>query len=258
MDNFEHKVFESSSVSPLITIVTVVYNSAATLEKTIRSVTEQDYGKIEYIVIDGGSTDESIQIIKKQESNLSAWLSEKDNGIYDAMNKGIRMASGDWVCFLNSGDIFVDSQIIGKVAKEISQSNRNQDVIYGNILVRKADGLFKERIAKEPCNIHRMYFCHQSAFVRRELLQKFGFDEQHPMSADLKFFKQCYYNGNSFVHLNFPVVIYDTSGVSNTHRERGLRDNIAVIQEIDRGLKKYVFLLRLHFVIYWRKLANKK
>jgi glycosyltransferase involved in cell wall biosynthesis len=258
MDNFAHKVFESSSVSPLITIITVVYNSVANLEKTIRSVTEQDYSRIEYIVIDGGSTDGSIHIIRKWESNLSAWISEKDKGIYDAMNKGIRMTSGDWVCFLNSGDVFVDSQIIGKVAKEIDQSTENQDIVYGNILVQKADGLFKERIAKEPCNIHRMHFCHQSAFVRRELLQKFGFDERHPMSADLKFFKQCYYNGTSSVHLNFPVVIYDTSGVSNTSREQGLRDNIAVIKEIDTGLKKYLFLFRLYFVIYWRKLADKK
>jgi glycosyltransferase involved in cell wall biosynthesis len=258
MENNDYKVFESSSTSPLITVVTVVYNSIANLEKTIRSVTEQDYSKIEYIVIDGGSTDGSIDIIKEQASNLSAWVSEKDNGIYDAMNKGINMASGDWICFLNSGDVFVNFQIIGKIVEEINQSTTNKDIVYGNILVQKAGGVLKERIAKEPCNIHRMHFCHQSAFVRRELLQKFGFDQRHPLSADLKFFKQCYYNGNPFVHLKFPVVIYDTSGVSNTSRERGLRDNIAVIKEIDKGLKKYLFLFRLYFVIYWRKLANKK
>jgi glycosyltransferase involved in cell wall biosynthesis len=256
MENCEHKVFESPSISPLITVVTVVYNSIANLEKTICSVTEQDYSKIEYIVIDGGSTDGSIDIIQKHASNISVWISEKDNGIYDAMNKGVNMASGDWICFLNSGDVFVDSHIIGQVVAEINQSTAKKDIVYGNILVQKAGGLFKERIAKEPCNIHRMHFCHQSAFVRRELLQKFGFDQRHPLSADLKFFKQCYYNGNPFVHLNFPVVIYDTSGVSNTSRERGLRDNISVIKEIDKGLKKCLFLFRLYFVIYWRKLTN--
>jgi glycosyltransferase involved in cell wall biosynthesis len=247
-----------TNASPLVTIVTVVYNGIENLEKTIQSVINQDYGSLDYVIVDGGSTDGSVDVIRKYESKISKWVSEKDNGIYAAMNKGIEMASGEWICFLNSGDVFVDSRIVGTVVEKITQFEENQDIVYGNILVRKADGSFKERIAKEPCNIHRMHFCHQSAFVRRELLQKIRFDERHRMSADLKFFKQCYYNGTRFVHLNFPVVIYDTSGISNTQRELGLRDNIAVIWDTDKGWQKYLFLLRLYFVIYWRRLTGKK
>ena len=243
-------------MEPFITIVTVVYNGIATLEKTIQCVLNQNYTNIEYIIIDGGSTDGSVDIIKKYESRLSEWKSEKDNGIYHAMNKGIQMASGEWICFLNSGDVFVDSSTLIQVVEKIISSEET-DIVYGNILVKKADGEFKERIAKAPCNIHRMYFCHQSAFVKTSLLRKYLFDEKHKLSADLKFFKQCYHDGHKFLPLSFPVVIYDTSGISNTNREAGLRDNIAVIKEVDKGIKRYQFILRLYFVVYWRRLTGK-
>jgi glycosyltransferase involved in cell wall biosynthesis len=241
-----------------ISVVTVVYNDKTNLERTLLSVIGQSYGNIEYIVIDGGSTDGSLDLIKKHEAHLASWISEKDSGIYNAMNKGIRMASGEWVCFLNSGDVFVDSEIVGKVADSINRFPEKPDIVYGNILTQQPDGTLNEAVAKEPCNIHRMYFCHQSAFVRLPLLQKWNFDEKHVMSADLKFFKQCYYDRRTFRHLNFPVVIYDKSGISNTERIRGLYDNIAVIRDTDRGFKKYPFLIRLYFVIFWRKLNGKK
>ncbi|OAV75351.1 PGL/p-HBAD biosynthesis glycosyltransferase [Bacteroidales bacterium Barb7] len=244
--------------TPLITVVTVAYNSIGTLEKTIQSVITQDYSNTEYILIDGGSTDGSIDMIKKYASRLSAWISEKDNGIYHAMNKGIQMASGEWICFLNSGDVFADTSILGKAVQAITCLSDSPQVVYGNILVRNPDGTLTERIAKEPCNIHRMYFCHQSAFVKTSLMKNYLFDERYKFSADLKFFKQCYYNRQAFIHLNLPVVIYDTNGISNTRREDGLRDNIAVVKATDRGLKKYLFLLRLYFVIYWRRLTGKK
>ncbi|OAV72842.1 PGL/p-HBAD biosynthesis glycosyltransferase [Bacteroidales bacterium Barb6] len=216
--------------TPLITVVTVAYNSIGTLEKTIQSVITQDYGNTEYILIDGGSTDGSIDMIKKYASRLSAWISEKDNGIYHAMNKGIRMASGKWICFLNSGDVFADTSILNKVIQATTRLSGSPQIVYGNILVRNPDGTLTERIAKEPCNIHQMYFCHQSAFVKTSLMKNYLFDEHYKFSADLKFFKQCYYNRQAFIHLNLPVVIYDTNGISNTRREDGLRDNIAVVK----------------------------
>jgi glycosyltransferase involved in cell wall biosynthesis len=242
--------------SPLITVITVNYNHAGALEKTIQSVVAQTCASVEYIVIDGASTDGSTGIIKKYESKITNWLSEKDTGIYNAMNKGIGKASGEWICFLNSGDTFVDPQTIQRIVDKIQYSQ--PDIIYGNILIEQQDGVLKERIAREPCNIHRMHFCHQSAFVKTALLRKYLFDEKHKMSADLKFFKQCYYNQSTFVHVDFPVVIYDTSGISNVQRRKGLWDNIAVIKEVDRGIDKYLFLLLLYFVIYWRMLTGKK
>ena len=244
--------------SPFITIITVVLNAKTNLEKTIRSVSEQDYDKIEYLVIDGGSADGSVGVIRRYPAVVSDWLSEKDEGIYTAMNKGVRMASGEWVCFLNAGDVFVNSGIVSKVAEAVHLLPEQPDIVYGNILVRKSTGELVERVAQSPRNSHRMYFCHQSAFVRLPLLRQYPFDERHELSADLKFFKLCHYKNKRFIRLNFPIVIYDLSGLSNTDRERGLRDNISVIKETDSGWSKYMFLLRLYFVIYWRKLTGKR
>ena len=227
------------STSPLVTVVTVVYNSKENLVKTIRNVSCQDYGKIEYIVIDGGSSDGSDKVIREYNSQISAWISEKDEGIYQAMNKGIQLASGEWICFLNAGDCFADPDTVSNVMERIGNLQEKPDVVYGNTCVEKTKGKLKERIAKLPCNSHRMY------------------DESYCLSADFKFFKQCYYDKRVFVHLNFPVVIYDMLGISNMQREKGLRENIAVIKALDKGLSKCVFLLRLYFVIYWRRLTGK-
>ncbi|MDR2809102.1 MAG: glycosyltransferase [Tannerellaceae bacterium] len=244
-----------SSKHPFITIITVNYNHAKALEKTIQSVIAQDYAQMEYIVIDGGSTDASTDVIRSHETEITLWISEKDTGIYNAMNKGIAKATGEWTCFLNCGDVFVDSLTIRRIVDTIRLSGA--DIIYGNIFVARQDGTLNERIAKEPCNIHRMHFCHQSAFVKTTLLRNYWFDERYKMSADLKFFKQCYYDKHSFVHANFPVIIYDTSGISNVQRRKGLLENIAVVGEIDKGFNRYLFLLRLYFVIYWRILTQK-
>lgn len=246
----------NTSATPLITIVTVNYNNAKALEKTIQSVIKQNYALVEYIVIDGASTDGSVNIIKNYKAKIAKWVSEQDTGIYNAMNKGIKAATGEWICFLNCGDVFVDSHAVQRIVDNIQLSG--PDIIYGNIFVERQDGTLNERIAKEPCNIHRMHFCHQSAFVKIGLLRNYLFDENHKMSADLKFFKQCYYDKRTFVHANFPVVIYNTSGVSNVQRNKGLLDNIAVIKEVDKGIDKYLFLLRLYFVIFWRMLTGKK
>lgn len=174
------------------------------------------------------------------------------------MNKGIRRATGEWVCFLNSGDVFVDNTVVEKVAAAIAESTGKPEIVYGNRLAQKPDGSYKEKVAGKPCNSHRMYFCHQSAFVRLPLLRKYTFDENHKMSADLKFFKQCYYNNHIFHHLPFPTIIYDRTGISKSERIRGLKDNIAVVREMDHGIWKKIFLLRLNLVIFWRRILGKK
>jgi glycosyltransferase involved in cell wall biosynthesis len=241
-----------------ITIITVTYNDKDNLEKTITSVLAQSYPNIEYIIIDGASTDGTLSLINTHAHHLAAWLSEKDQGIYNAMNKGINLATGDYICFLNSGDTLVNPQTITNVTTTIQQLHKKPGIIYGNILKQQPDGSLKEKNAPTPRNIHRMYFCHQSAFVQLQLLQQFHFDETHPLSADLKFFKQCHYAQQTFHHLNIPITIYDQTGISHTARIRSLYDNIAVIKETDKAPRKYLFLARLYAVILWRKLNRKK
>lgn len=243
--------------TPILTIITVTYNAATLLEKTILSVLEQTYKAIEYIIIDGNSTDSTVSIIKKYEVQLAHWESKKDRGIYHAMNKGVAKSNGNWICFLNAGDVFVDKHVLAKTAEYIP-TNNSASILYGNIITMGKNGENFEKVASAPCNKHRMYFCHQSAFVKKDLLLKFPFDEKYKMSADFKFFKQSYYRGENFVQMPFPVTIYDRSGISNTNRAAGLLENIYVIKETDKGIVKYKFMLKLLFTLAVLKIKTKK
>ena len=114
---------------PKISIVTISYNIVSSIEKTILSVISQTYSNIEYIVIDGGSTDGTVDIIKKYSNKISYWVSERDKGIYDAMNKGIEAATGDWINFMNAGDLFFHNNVISEI---IPFLDNNVDIIYGD------------------------------------------------------------------------------------------------------------------------------
>lgn len=243
--------------NPKITIITVVFNGIKQLKETIESVLNQTSQDFEYLIVDGGSTDGSIELIKTYEHQLKFWISEKDDGIYDAMNKGVKRASGNWVCFLNCGDVFVNHSCLDSVSSGLSL-HQSPDVLYGDILVYSSDKTPITRIAEDPHNAHKMYFCHQSAFVKTTLLRQYPFDLSYPMSADFKFFKICYRLKCRMVHLKQPLVLYDRNGISNTSRNEGIKENIRVVKEMDSGLDKFIFLTRLYFVIYWRIINGKK
>ena len=220
----------------IVTIITVCRNHAQELERTIRSVESQTWQEKEYLVIDGASTDDSLDVIKAHEASITRWVSEPDQGIYDAMNKGVKMAQGEWVIFMNAGDTFAGDDTLQRVFG----SPQDADVIYGDVikgeLVKKAEA---------PRNAHRMFYCHQSAFVRTSCLREFPFDIRHRMSADFKQVKQLYLNGKRFRQLDFPVANFDTQGVSNRNRSAGLYDNIQVIRETDRLWEQVRLLPRL-------------
>lgn len=223
----------------LVTVVTVCRNMKSSLEKTMDSVLHQSYVHIDYVIIDGASTDGTSEILEK--TGGIRWISEPDKGIYDAMNKGIHMAEGEWVIFMNAGDVFASNDTLTKVFSV----ERNADVVYGDVI--KGDSIKK---AEPPHNSHRMYFCHQSAFVRTSCLREFSFDIQHRMSADFKQMKQLFLAGKTFMRLDFPIAVFDTSGVSNAQRSKGLHDNIQVIREVDNRKERLRLLPRLLFT-YW-------
>lgn len=220
----------------IVTIITVCRNHAQELERTIRSVESQTWQEKEYLVIDGASTDDSLDVIKAHEASITRWVSEPDHGIYDAMNKGVKMAQGEWVIFMNAGDTFAGDDTLQRVFG----NPLDADVIYGDVikgeLVKKAEA---------PRNAHRMFYCHQSAFVRTSCLREFPFDIRHRMSADFKQVKQLFLSGKRFRQLDFPVANFDTQGVSNRNRSAGLYDNIQVIRETDRLWEQVRLLPRL-------------
>ena len=232
----------------IVTIITVCRNHAQELERTIRSVESQTWQEREYLVIDGASTDDTLDVIKAHEASITRWVSEPDQGIYDAMNKGVRMAQGEWVIFMNAGDTFASDDTLQRVFG----STQDADVIYGDVikgeLVKKAEA---------PRNAHRMFYCHQSAFVRTRCLREFPFDIRHRMSADFKQVKQLYLSGKTFLQLDFPVANFDTQGVSNRNRSAGLYDNIQVIRETDSLWEQVKLLPRLYFTYLLCKIRGK-
>lgn len=202
--------FESSL--PSVTIVTVVYNDEKNIEKTLRSVIKQKYPKIEYIVIDGGSTDGTIDIIKKYEKKIDYWISEEDKGVYDAMNKGIDLASGEWINFMNSNDLFYNSTTIYDVFKE---TPRDVDFIYG-YFIRRGEGKDEYVGMYRPLDElwKGMSFCHQTLFAKTQLMKKNKFSLNNKVISDYQSIFLNYISGKKFYNTKKIIAIIAPLGIS--------------------------------------------
>jgi glycosyltransferase involved in cell wall biosynthesis len=155
----------SLSVTPLkVTVVTVNYNMADGLAKTISNVTGQTWPNLEYVVIDGGSTDNSVEIIRRHVGRIAHWVSERDRGIYDAMNKGVAAATGDWIIFMNAGDVFHDASVISDV---FAQNLDDADIVYGDMMRRYSEEDVERLVPAQPVSALplRMPCSHQSMFI---------------------------------------------------------------------------------------------
>ena len=172
-----------------ITIITVSYNAVATIEQTISSVVHQDYPHIEYIIVDGGSTDGTVDIIKKYESHGIRWISEPDHGIYDAMNKGVQMASGDYIYFLGADDWLCSSEVMRAVS-DVIHVHAGFSFYMGNVLLYQNIYrlIQRKRVDITVENLKRGEMCpHQGLFTSRTLMQE-GFDTEYRIAADYEFF----------------------------------------------------------------------
>lgn len=166
---------------PLISIITICYNASEDVQKTLDNVLEQTYGNIEHIIIDGGSSDGTTEILKKYESQINnslkrfSWISEKDKGISDAFNKGISEVTGDWVIFLNAGDVFHDSNVLKNVSSQLLL-NSDSDIVHGKI--QMVNGSKKLRIHGNAINKmqlkHHMNLPHQATFHKADFWKKYG------------------------------------------------------------------------------------
>lgn len=185
--------------NPLVTVITVVWNDVAHIEQTMLSVLNQTYQNVEYVVIDGGSTDGTVDIIRKYADRLAYWCSEKDGGIYPAMNKGVSHATGEWVNFMNSGDLFADDKVLEDIFAttpdnlKTSRPNnlRTLYLIGGNTINFFADGHEEIHHASPASAIPtHLPFSHQASFTRREVCK---FDTDYRYAADYALFYHIYY-----------------------------------------------------------------
>jgi glycosyltransferase involved in cell wall biosynthesis len=201
---------------PLITIITVVFNGEDFIKKTIDSILLQTYSNIEYIIIDGGSTDKTVEIIRSNESQIDYWVSEPDGGIYDAMNKSQLLSSGDFVWFLNAGDEISDNNILNEVSLEIDNSH---NYIYAGIHIINVNGSIKKTIIPPiplliNLMIKGMYVSHQSFIPRRNILSIY--DVKYKLIADQKWIIDCMkYGDERGFYFNRPLSRYMTGGISD-------------------------------------------
>lgn len=201
-----------------VSIITVCLNCENVLEDTIKSVLNQTYKNIQYVIVDGESKDNTLDIIKKYKkyNNFIKYISEKDNGIYYAMNKGINISDGDIIFFLNAGDKFCDSNVVGNVVKQFKDGG--YDLVYGNIV-----NVFKGRhIIKKYDKVNKYFLlknsiCHQCIFVRRLVFNKTNlFDTKYKICADFDWLMKCF-NKNDIKMMYFDknICVYDYSGFSS-------------------------------------------
>lgn len=201
---------ESNTHPPIITIVTVCFNAGPVLEKTLRSVTSQTYPHLEYLVIDGASKDNTKEVVQPYLDRIGRFVSEPDKGIYDAMNKGIRLASGDWLLFMNADDVFVDNEVISDVAAFIGL-HPEAEVVYGNSEQILEYGIYPIRPQEAYLN-HKMSISHQATFVKTDILRTHLFDLRYRFAADFEQLSHFYLEGRTFVHIDRMIARVEMRG----------------------------------------------
>jgi len=195
-------------INSKISIVTIVYNDTNNIEQTILSVLDQKYADIEYIIIDGGSTDGTIDIIYKYETKISYWITEPDMGIFDAMNKGLKIATGEWIIFMNCGDSFYNNEVLSNVFK----NNVNDiNLIYGNVELFSNSRRFivKQKCTKYSINLNSI--CHQTVFIRLSKHSPFNLD--YKLTADHDIIFETIRNGH-YMYVDIVIAKVLLGGVS--------------------------------------------
>jgi glycosyltransferase involved in cell wall biosynthesis len=220
-----------------VSIITITYNAEAFLERTIKSIIGQTSRDFEYLVIDGGSKDGTLKIIEQYREHIDYLVSEPDKGLYDAMNKGLQAATGDYVWFMNAGDEIYDAQVLEKV---VAEARKGADVIWGETLFVKEGG--------EPAGLrsqvtpHKlppkltwkslqmgMVVCHQSFIVRKAMAPLY--DLSHPLSADVDWEIRCLKSARQTARVEGIVAKYLMGGLSVQHHRKSLLDRYAVMQK---------------------------
>lgn len=224
----------------ILSIITINRNNAAGLEKTLQSVAAQTFKEFEYIVVDGASTDGSVEVIKRYESKFAhlKWVSEPDKGIYNAMNKGIRMASGDYIQILNSADCLAAPEATERMLAELGRQG-NPVILYGNMIKCFPDGrrMVDKCFAGQEITMLGMFtgtLNHDPAYIRRDLFEKYGYyDESLKIVSDWKWYMQVIILGDEKPqYVDLDVTLFDMTGVSETNKELDKEERKTVLEQM--------------------------
>lgn len=219
-------------VSPKLTVITIVYNNVRDIERTLLSVIQQTYSNIEYIIIDGASNDGTVDILKKYQSSFSVFISEKDKGIYDAMNKGLSLATGDYVLFMNSGDEIYAPDTVEKVF----YSALNADIYYGETEMYNEDWQsLGQRRHKAPASFtwkdfrYGMSISHQAIYIRRSLTEPY--DLSYKLSSDIDWILKAAKKAKKIVNTEMYVAKYLVGGMSKKRHRQSLVERFQILSK---------------------------
>jgi len=253
---------------PKISIITVCLNDRAGLEKTLKSVFSQkeNRGGVEVIVIDGGSTDGGAEYLMSHADKLAYWCSESDNGIFNAMNKGVAHARGEFCIFMNAGDTFAGDDVLQKIFDAENADLSDADVIVGTAFCQRNGETVRVEIPPKRLTfaffrVFHGYLNHQSTFTRREWLLKYPYDETLKIVGDWKFCLQALILDNArYVAVNVPVGIFDLAGVDSRKpgSEELEREKVYGDLKIERILADYDFILNKDGNTSWRRKLLRK
>ena len=240
---------------PLLSLITINFNNTIGLEKTISSVVNQTFDNYEYIIIDGGSKDNSVAVIQNYQAQIKYWISEKDSGIYNAMNKGIKIATGDYLLFLNSGDVLTSNNTLQDF---ILNKDFAGDIIYGDYQFENGNKIYPDQLT--PYYFINSSLPHQSTFFKKNVFKKMGgFDESYEICADRAFYLKCMIS-NQFIwqHIHYPVTLFDLEGISNNPEQLKKKQEEDVRLWKDNFGVFYVDYMRLHSLKNEIKQAERK
>lgn len=223
-----------------LSIITINRNNASGLEKTMQSVATQTFKEFEYIVIDGASTDDSVEVVKAHVADFDRlqWVSEPDSGIYNAMNKGIRMATGDYVQILNSGDCLAADDVLERMLAELERTG-NPSILYGNMVKTMPNGkrLVDKGFVGQDITFLDMFegtLNHGPSFIRRNLFEQYGYyDESLKIVSDWKWFIQAFILGKEEPkYLDMDVTVFDMTGLSETYKDLANAERKQVLEQL--------------------------
>jgi glycosyltransferase involved in cell wall biosynthesis len=222
-------------MNPLVSVITVTYNAEKYLEHTILSIVNQTYTNIEYIIIDGKSTDKTTSIIEQYSDIVSTWLSEPDNGIYDAMNKGIILSHGELIGILNAGDFYQPDAIEKIVNAYLNNFPTDTGIFHGNINYYWENGIFfKEKKANPDISVlyKKNNIFHPTFFVTKSTYEKNGlFDLHYKIAADMDFAMRNYTKGIQFIYLDNVITNFRMGGISTKQNRQSLQERFEIIRK---------------------------
>lgn len=223
-----------------ISIITITFNNLKGLKDTINSVVTQSEFNYELIIIDGFSSDGTIEYLNTLNHENITTVSEKDNGIYDAMNKGVKLSNGEWIIFMNAGDVFNSNHVI----KDFISNHFNEDLIYGNSVIKYNTGVIRSLSPKPlKCLWKGMSFSHQSVFVRSYLMKSKLFNSDYKYCADFNFIFSLYLNKKKFHYWNYPISNIEAGGVSDSKRYISTNEVYQINKKSDPTIKNHFYFI---------------